>query len=190
MVSSTSGPASMVITRSACGDDTIVLSKAKAFGVMTGMYHFDPGSFWTLWGGKSVTIEWFADAIGPTPYPPVCTGACVPLGMLVPANPSAKLVGDFNGDHRSDIAVVGGAGSGSIAMAFGVWGGTFSTTARWVGDFATWAALPGVKKLVGDFDGDGRADILLTGGAGWRSLPVAFSTSVSVQDGRPGSPAR
>jgi hypothetical protein len=27
----------------------------------------------------------------------------------------------------------------------------------------------------GDFNGDGKADLALTGGAGWTTIPVAFS---------------
>ena len=35
------------------------------------------------------------------------------------------------------------------------------------------AAEPNVKVLTGDFNGDGRTDIALTGGAGWASVPMA-----------------
>ena len=63
-----------------------------------------------------------------------------------------------------------------------------------VGDFSIWATNPGVQAVGGDFDGDGRNDIALTGGnAGgslWKTVPVAFSkgdgsfrvTNVSVGD--------
>ena len=37
------------------------------------------------------------------------------------------------------------------------------------------AATPGVQVLTGDFNGDGRTDIALTGVAGWASIPVALS---------------
>ncbi|GAA0391774.1 hypothetical protein Acor_18130 [Acrocarpospora corrugata] len=40
--------------------------------------------------------------------------------------------------------------------------------------FAGWAALPGVKAVGGDFNGDGASDVAVTGGAGWFSVPVAF----------------
>ena len=42
-------------------------------------------------------------------------------------------------------------------------------------DFATWAATPSVHVLTGDFNGDNRTDVALTGVSGWASLPVAFS---------------
>jgi len=36
-------------------------------------------------------------------------------------------------------------------------------------------AEPNVKVLTGDFDGDRLTDTALTGGGGWKSVPVAFS---------------
>jgi hypothetical protein len=44
-----------------------------------------------------------------------------------------------------------------------------------VGAFGSWASTVGVTAIAGDFDGDGKSDIALTGGAGWNTLPVAFS---------------
>jgi len=43
------------------------------------------------------------------------------------------------------------------------------------GDFAAWATTPNVSVLVGDFNGDRRDDVALTGPSGWGSIPVAFS---------------
>ena len=92
------------------------------------------------------------------------------------ATPGVKaLAGDFNGDGRTDIALVGGAGWASIPIAFSNGDGTFTVTNDGVPSFATWEATPGVKALTGDFNGDGRTDIALVGGAGWASIPVAFS---------------
>jgi hypothetical protein len=172
------GPISMRITRGSCASTThtIVLRKAGWFpGSMYDMYHFDPGNFWTLWGGKSVTITWGSDNSGDPEYPPYCPSPCVPVGTLAPRTLAAKLVGDFNNDGRADIALTGKAGWGSVPVAFSNGDGTFSVTNAFVGEFAAWASQPGVKPLVGDFNNDGRADIALTGGAGWSSIPVAFS---------------
>jgi hypothetical protein len=86
-----------------------------------------------------------------------------------------RLVGDFNGDGRDDIALTGPSEWASLPIAFSNGDGSFSVTNSNVGDFATWSADPFVSRLVGDFDGNGRADIALTGVPGWGSVPVAFS---------------
>jgi VCBS repeat protein len=86
--------------------------------------------------------------------------------------------GDFNHDGRTDEALVGGSGWGSVPVAFSNGDGTFRITNASVGDFAGWAAVPGVRVQAGDFDGDGRIDIALVRGPNtpwWYSLPVAFS---------------
>ena len=75
------GPNSMIITQANCtnGAHTIILEKAKMFGVMTPMYHFDDNFFWPILGGKIVTIDWVQDNVGPFPYPVQCTN-CMGCG--------------------------------------------------------------------------------------------------------------
>jgi hypothetical protein len=91
------------------------------------------------------------------------------------ANSSAKPVaGDFDGDGRGDIALTGGAGWATLPIAFSNADGTLRITNMSVTDFAGWATHAGAKPVAGDFDGDGRSDIALTGGT-WSSVPVAFS---------------
>jgi hypothetical protein len=85
------------------------------------------------------------------------------------------LAGDFNRDGYTDIALVGGAGWTAIPVAFSTGNGNFAVTGVAAPDFAGWAAQAGVKPLVGDFNKDGMTDIALVGGAGWTTLPVAFS---------------
>lgn len=92
------------------------------------------------------------------------------------AVPNVKaLRGDFNGAPRIDVALVGGSGWTSIPVAFSKTDGSFTVTNLHVGDFGLWAATANVTPLVGDYDGDGRTDIALTGGVGWNTLPMARS---------------
>jgi hypothetical protein len=83
--------------------------------------------------------------------------------------------GDFNGDGLWDIALTGGAGWGSIPVAFSLGTGAFQVTNYWLGDFPGFAQQNGARPIAGDFNGDGFADVALSGGAGWGSVPVAFS---------------
>jgi len=86
------------------------------------------------------------------------------------------LSGDFNGDGHTDVALLGGPGWGSIPVAFSRGNGAYSVTNCAVPNMNAWEDSAGARPLVGDFDGDGKDDIALTGGHGWGSLPVAFST--------------
>jgi hypothetical protein len=89
------------------------------------------------------------------------------------------LVGDFNGDHRTDMALIGGSSWGSVPVAFSGGDGTFNLTNRAFDsrcpNFASDAATPGARPLVGDFNGDGKADIALIGPPAWGFVSMAFS---------------
>jgi len=85
------------------------------------------------------------------------------------------LVGDFNGDGKDDIALTGGAGWGSLPVAFSTNDGCFSVTNHGLASFPGWAATHNVQVVAGDFDGDGKADVAAIGNSGWGSLPTAFS---------------
>jgi hypothetical protein len=89
-----------------------------------------------------------------------------------------RIPGDFNHDGKTDIAVFGG-GLPTISIAFsdGLSDGAvkFHVTSFPAPDFSGWASIANVKITPGDFNGDGNTDIALTGGAGWTSIPVAFS---------------
>jgi hypothetical protein len=96
-------------------------------------------------------------------------------GWAATAN-AKPLVGDFNGDGKADVALTGPAGWASLPVAFSNGNGSFNVTNQPIASFAGWAATANAKPLVGDFNGDGKADVALTGASGWSTLPVAFSS--------------
>ncbi len=92
------------------------------------------------------------------------------------ATAGAKVLsGDFNGDGRSDVALTGAPGWNTVPVARSLGNGSFSVTNAVIGSFAAWTASPGAQVVTGDFNGDNRTDIAVTGVAGWNTLPVAFS---------------
>jgi hypothetical protein len=91
------------------------------------------------------------------------------------ADNSRAVVGDFNGDGRSDVALTGVSGWGSVPVAFANGDGSWYVTNYGIANFAAWAATPNAKIVVGDINGDGRHDLMLTGPAGWNTIPVACS---------------
>jgi len=97
------------------------------------------------------------------------------LGSVADVTGTEIIGTDYNGDGRTDIALTGGTGWISLPVAFSQGNGSFSVTNTLINDFATFATQPGAKIVSGDFNGDGRTDVALTGGIGWISLPVAFS---------------
>jgi hypothetical protein len=97
--------------------------------------------------------------------------------LAVTATGASLLVGDFNGDGKTDLALAGGSSWNSIPLALSKGDGAFTATNVTLQDlnWARFARETHAAKLVADFDGDGKDDIALTGVAGWASIPVAFS---------------
>jgi predicted alpha/beta hydrolase len=85
------------------------------------------------------------------------------------------LAGDFNGDGRSDLALTGGNGWNTLPVALSKGDGSFTVTNAPITSFASWTTIAGTKVLTGDYNGDGRTDLAVTGGNGWDTLPVALS---------------
>ena len=84
------------------------------------------------------------------------------------------LTGDFVGNGRTNIALVGGVGWMTLPVATPNKDGSFTVTNKEVREFASWAASGGAKAVAGRFDDSGRDAIALVGGSGWASIPVAF----------------
>jgi hypothetical protein len=89
------------------------------------------------------------------------------------------IAGDLNADGYTDIALTGHPGWATLPVALsmgpGPFLGRFIVYNTPIADFAAWAANPAAVKLAGDFNGDGRTDIALTGVVGWATVPVAFA---------------
>jgi VCBS repeat protein len=83
------------------------------------------------------------------------------------------LIGDFDADGRSDVAAVGGGAPLSVAFSNG--DGSFRLQSDAQRSFTDWLGMPGAVARAGDFDGDGRTDIAITGPSGWTAIPIAFS---------------
>jgi FG-GAP-like repeat/Gametolysin peptidase M11 len=104
------------------------------------------------------------------------------FGDLATAPGAKALTGDFNHDGKTDIALTGGPDWTTVPLALSVGNGTWVVTLNAVGDFGGWAATPGVQAVAVDLNYDNFADIALTGGAGWTTIPVAFSTANGTFD--------
>jgi hypothetical protein len=81
-----------------------------------------------------------------------------PVNYALPISPDAVAAGDFNNDHKADIAVMNFGGSGSISVLLNSGTGTFPT-------YTTYPINGyGYGIAVGDFNKDGNLDIVATNG--------------------------
>jgi len=154
---------------------------------VSGDFNGDGRADIAITGGSSSGITWttmpiaFSNGDGTFTF----SNAAITTFQTLAAMSGAKPVsGDFNGDGLSDIALTGGFASPgvpwtSIPVAFSNGDGTFTVTNKSVSNFPTYATQNGAKPVSGDFDGDGRGDIALTGGSvsgvPWASVPIAVS---------------
>ncbi|HMQ48427.1 MAG TPA: FG-GAP-like repeat-containing protein [Saprospiraceae bacterium] len=88
--------------------------------------------------------------------------------------------GDYNGDKKTDLALVAHVNNGwnTLPIAFSNGDGSFKVTNTFIGDFIkAFSVLSNVQAQPGDFNGDGKTDIALIAkeAHGWNTLPIAFS---------------
>lgn len=86
-----------------------------------------------------------------------------------------RLSCDINGDGKDDVVLTGPSTWTTIPVAYSLGNGSFTTTDATVPSFPDWAEDAGAKLACDDFNGDSRDDLLLLGGSGWTTIPVAFS---------------
>jgi hypothetical protein len=105
----------------------------------------------------------------------IATASASPFPGWAQVGGAKPVAGDFNGDGRGDLALTGGIGWSTLPIAFSHGDGSFRVTNSAVDNLPGWAQAGGAKPVAGDFNGDGRGDLALTGGIGWSTLPIAFS---------------
>ncbi|HEX7702628.1 MAG TPA: VCBS repeat-containing protein [Kofleriaceae bacterium] len=153
-------------------------SQAANVQAVTGDFNHDGFTDIALVGGPWSTIK-LASSYGNGNFSVLDESA--PSFASWASTPNVKvLTGDFNGDGYTDLALTGVAGWLSIPVALSAGFGNFTVINSVVGQFGSWASTPGVRAIAGDFNGDGRTDIAITGGANWASIPVAFSVGGGI----------
>jgi len=77
--------------------------------------------------------------------------------ITLPTNANAVAIGDFNNDHKNDIALVNFGGGDTISILLNAGSGTFPTNTQYN------TAGSGYAIATGDFNNDGNLDIVVTG---------------------------
>jgi hypothetical protein len=98
------------------------------------------------------------------------------------------LGGDFNGDGKGDIALVGGVTATSAPIALSHGDGTFDVIAGPSADFANVAKGAAVRPVAGDYNGDGRSDIALLGPTNTVYVALTGANAASFDESNKVSP--
>ena len=106
-------------------------------------------------------------------FEPLAAQADVPAFSQYPG--AKTVLGDFDGDGRTDMATVGAFGQPEIDVAFSNGDGTFRTTKQNDPIITRYATAPGVKVIATDLNHDGRTDLAFLGAKGVDSVGLAFS---------------
>jgi FG-GAP-like repeat len=161
-------------TAQSVGGQFAIWAQAPGVKALSGDVNHDGRSDILLTGGPGWTTVPVAFSRGDGSFR-VTNEAVTNLPIWAQAPGVQAVAGDVNHDGRSDIILAGGPGWTTVPVAFSRGDGSFRVTNEAVTDLPIWAQAPGVKVLSGDVNHDGRADLMLTGGPGWTTVPVAFS---------------
>jgi RHS repeat-associated protein len=129
----------------------------------------------TVTGGTALpamTFGWQQNVAPPAGQTAADFYAWVNTGVAWNGNYGLTKVGDFNGDGKKDLLCYGCAGGSTYAIAYG----TASGLTAWVNTGVAWNGNSSLDR-VGDFNGDGKADLMCYGCAGGSSYAIAYGTA-------------